>query len=54
MKGAILYASSSFRESLEAYEKALELNPELKTALEMSSKIRKQLKMPNRSVATGN
>ena len=54
MKGAILYASSSLKESLEAYEKALELNPELKTALEMSSKIRKQLKMPNRSVAKSN
>lgn len=54
MKGAILYASSSFRESLEAYEKALDLNPELKTALEMSSKIRKQLKMPNRSIAESN
>jgi len=51
MKGAILYANSSLKESLESYEKALELNPELKSALQMSAKIRKQLKLPQRSVA---
>lgn len=51
MKGAILYANSSFKESLEAYEKALDLNPELKTALEMSAKIRKKLKLPQRDIA---
>lgn len=51
MKGAILYASNSLKESLGSYEKALSLNPDLKTALEMSSKIRKQLKLPQRSVA---
>ena len=54
MKGAILYASKSYKESLESYEKALELDPSMTTALEMSSKIRKQLKMPNRAVANKN
>lgn len=51
MKGAILYANSNLKESLESYEKALDLNPELKSALEMSAKIRKQLKLPQRNVA---
>ena len=52
MKGAILFANNTLKESLESYEKALSLDPEIKTALEMSSKIRKKLKMPNRSLAT--
>ncbi len=52
MKGAILYANNTLKESLETYEKALSLDPEIKSALEMSSKIRKKLKMPSRSLAT--
>lgn len=51
MKGAVLYGQGSFKTSLEAYEKALELNPELRSALDMSAKIRKRLNMAARDVA---
>lgn len=52
MKGAVLYGQGSFKTSLEAYEKALEINPELRSALDMSAKIRKRLNMAARDVAS--
>lgn len=48
MKGAIYYAKGDFQESLKWYENALEINPELKTAVDMSGKVRQTLKMPTR------
>jgi len=52
MKGAVLYGQGSFKTSLEAYEKALNSNPELRNALDMSAKIRKKLNMSVRDVAS--
>ena len=39
------------KESLKWYENALDVNPELKSAVEMSGKIRKNLRLPARSSA---
>lgn len=47
MKAAILYAQNNMKESLQWYENALAVNPELKSAIEMSGKIRKELKLPS-------
>lgn len=52
MKAAILYGQGSFKESLKWYENALEINPELQHAIDMSAKIRKTLKMPVRIPAS--
>jgi len=51
MKAAILYAQNNMKDSLKWYESALDVNPELKSAIEMSGKIRKSLRLPARSSA---
>jgi len=51
MKAAILYAQQNMKESLKWYESALDVNPELKSAVEMSGRIRKNLRLPARSSA---
>lgn len=48
MKAAILYAQGEFRESLQWYENAVDLNPQLKNAVKMAGKIRQNLKIPAR------
>lgn len=48
MKAAILYAQGNFRESLKWYENALEINPNLKTAVDMAGRVRQNLKIPAR------
>lgn len=52
MKAAILYGRGQFRESLKWYENAVDVNPELKSAVEMAGKIRKTLKLPVRIPAS--
>jgi tetratricopeptide (TPR) repeat protein len=51
MKAAILYGQKNMQESLKWYENALDVNPELKSAVEMSGRIRKNLRLPARSSA---
>lgn len=48
MKAAIYYAKGEFKESLQWYENALAVNPELKTAIDMAGNIRETLKLPAR------
>jgi tetratricopeptide (TPR) repeat protein len=52
MKAAILYGRGQFRESLRWYENAADVNPELKSAIEMAGKIRRTLKLPVRIPAS--
>ena len=53
MKGAILYSRGEFKESLTWYDKALDQNSELKTAMEMSAELRKKLgRTPKRTQAS--
>lgn len=51
MKAAILYGQNNMKESLKWYENALEVNPELTSAIQMSGKIRKSLRLPSRNSA---
>jgi len=51
MKAAILFAQKNMKESLKWYESALDVNPELKSAVEMSGRIRKSLRLPSRNSA---
>lgn len=51
MKGSIYFAKRDFKSSLEWYDKAIEVDPEFGHAVEMSAKVRKQLKLPPRKPA---
>ncbi|MCB0421548.1 MAG: tetratricopeptide repeat protein, partial [Bdellovibrionales bacterium] len=57
MKGSIYFAKGEFKESLVWYEKAIDVNPELQGSVEMASKVRKRLNLPqvsrNRKPAGG-
>ena len=46
MKASIYYAKGDFKESLNWYEKAIEANPQLREAVEMSALVRKKLRLP--------
>ncbi len=52
MKAAILYGQGQFRKSLKWYEGAVDVNPQLTSAMQMAAKIRKTLKMPIRIPAS--
>ena len=52
MKGSIYFASGDFKSSMEWYDKAIEVDPEFTHAVEMSAKVRKQLKLPPRQPAS--
>ncbi|MEO0336041.1 MAG: tetratricopeptide repeat protein, partial [Pseudomonadota bacterium] len=52
LKGSIYFANGDFKNSLLAYEKALQANPKFDHALEMVTKVRKQLKLPPRAPAS--
>lgn len=52
MKGSIYFASGEFKSSMEWYDKAIEVDPEFNHAVEMSAKVRKQLKLPPRTPAS--
>ncbi|MCB0389699.1 MAG: tetratricopeptide repeat protein [Bdellovibrionales bacterium] len=46
MKASIYYAKGDFKESLEWFEKALEIEPALIHAVEMAASVRKRLRLP--------
>lgn len=52
MKAAILYGQGQFKESLKWYEGAVDVNPQLSSAMQMAGKIRKTLRMPVRIPAS--
>lgn len=46
MKASIYYARGDFKESLDWFEKSIDVDPELDHSIKMASMIRKQLKLP--------
>lgn len=52
MKASIHYAKGEFQESLKHYERAIELDPNLKQAVDMAAIVRKRLRLPNRSASS--
>ena len=52
LQGSIYFANGDFKNSLSSYEKALQADPKFDHALEMVSKVRKQLKLPPRAPAS--